>query len=135
MTDNLSRRERQIMDILFTLGRASGPEIQERLPDQPSYSGVRTILRVLERKGHIRHIEEGMRYVYLPVVTREKAKKSAIDRLVATFFDGSVKAAAAAFVDPATSKLSSEDLEDLERLIRKARHSQSQTRQSQSQKG
>jgi BlaI family penicillinase repressor len=121
MTDNLSRRERQIMDILFTLGRASGPEIQERLPDQPSYSGVRTILRVLERKGHIRHIEEGMRYVYLPVVTREKAKKSAIDRLVATFFDGSVKAAAAAFVDPATSMLSKEDLEDLERLIRKAR--------------
>jgi BlaI family penicillinase repressor len=121
MTDNLSRRERQIMEILFTLGRASGPEIQERLPDQPSYSGVRTILRVLERKGHIRHIEEGMRYVYLPVVTREKAKKSAIDRLVATFFDGSVKAAAAAFVDPATSKLSKEDLEDLERLIRKAR--------------
>jgi BlaI family transcriptional regulator, penicillinase repressor len=121
MTDNLSRRERQIMDILFTLGRASGPEIQERLPDQPSYSGVRTILRVLERKGHIRHIEEGMRYVYLPVVTREKARKSAIDRLVATFFDGSVKAAAAAFVDPATSKLSKEDLEELERLIRKAR--------------
>jgi BlaI family penicillinase repressor len=121
MTDNLSRRERQIMDILFTLGRASGPEIQERLPDQPSYSGVRTILRVLERKGHIRHIEEGMRYVYLPVVTREKAKKSAIDRLVATFFDGSVKAAAAAFVDPATSTLSNEDLKDLERLIREAR--------------
>ena len=67
MIDTLSRRERQIMDILFTMGRASGPEIQERLPDQPSYSGVRTILRVLERKGHIRHIEEGMRYVYLPV--------------------------------------------------------------------
>jgi len=121
MTDNLSRRERQIMEILFTLGRASGPDIQERLPDQPSYSGVRTILRVLERKGHIRHIEEGLRYVYLPVVTREKAKKSAIDRLVATFFDGSVKAAAAAFVDPATSQLSKQDLEDLERLIRKAR--------------
>ena len=121
MNDNLSRRERQIMDILFTVGRATGPEIQERLADQPSYSGVRTILRVLERKGHIRHIEEGMRYVYLPVMTRETAKKSAIDRLVATFFDGSVKAAAAAFVDPATSTLSKEDLKDLERLIREAR--------------
>jgi BlaI family penicillinase repressor len=121
MTDNLSRRERQIMDILFALGRASGPEIQERLPDQPSYSGVRTILRVLERKGHIRHIEEGMRYVYLPVMTREKATKSAIDRLVSTFFDGSVKAAAAAFVDPSTVDLSKEDLRDLERMIRKAR--------------
>lgn len=118
---DLSRRERQIMDILFTLGRASGQEIQERLPDQPSYSGVRTILRVLERKGHIRHVEEGMRYVYLPVVTREKATKSAIDRLVATFFDGSMKAAAAAFVDPSTANLSKEDLMDLERMIRKAR--------------
>ena len=121
LTDNLSRRERQIMDIIFTLGRASGPEIQERLPDQPSYSGVRTILRVLERKGHIRHFEEGMRYVYLPVVTREKATKSAIERLVSTFFDGSVKAAAAAFLDPSTSKLSKDDLKDLERLIRQAR--------------
>ncbi len=118
---SLSRRERQIMDILFTLGRASGPEIQERLPDQPSYSGVRTILRVLERKGHIRHVEEGMRYVYLPVVAREKAKQSAIARLVATFFDGSAKAAAAAFLDPGTANLSEEDLKELERAIRKAR--------------
>jgi BlaI family transcriptional regulator, penicillinase repressor len=118
---SLSRRERQIMDILFTLGRASGPEIQERLPDQPGYSGVRTILRVLERKGHIRHVEEGMRYVYLPVVAREKAKQSAIARLVATFFDGSAKAAAAAFLDPGTANLSEEDLKELERAIRKAR--------------
>src|ERR1700729_24969 len=118
MTDNLSRRERQIMDIIFTLGRASGPEVQERLPDQPSYSGVRTILRVLERKGHIRHIEEGMRYVYLPVVTREKAKKWATDRVVQTFVEASVKAVAAAFVAAATSTLSSEDIKDLERLIR-----------------
>ena len=117
----LTRRERQIMDILFTLGRASGPEIQERLPDQPSYSGVRTILRVLERKGHIRHVEEGMRYIYLPVVAREKAKQSAIARLVATFFDGSAKAAAAAFLDPGTANLSEEDLKELERAIRKAR--------------
>jgi predicted transcriptional regulator len=120
-SESLSRRERQIMDILFTLGRASGPEIQERLPDQPSYSGVRTILRVLERKGHIRHVEEGMRYVYLPVVAREKAKQSAIARLVATFFDGSAKAAAAAFLDPGTANLSEEDLKELERAIRKAR--------------
>ena len=117
----LSRRERQIMDILFALGRASGPEIQDRLPDQVSYSGVRTILRVLERKGHVRHIEEGLRYVYIPVVARETAKKSAMDRLVATFFDGSAKAAAAAFLDPATSKLSKDDLEALERMIREAR--------------
>ena len=118
---NLSRRERQIMDILFTMGRATGPEIQERLPDQPSYSAVRTILRVLERKGHIRHIEESMRYVYMPVATRQNAAKSAMERLVATFFDGSMKAAAAAFVDPSTGKLSKEDLKELERMIRKAR--------------
>ena len=121
MNETLSRRERQIMDILFSLGRASGPEIQERLPGQPSYSGVRTILRILERKGHVRHVEEGMRYVYMPVMTREKATKSAIDRLVSTFFGGSAKAAAAAFVDPSTSQLSDEDLLELERMIRKAR--------------
>lgn len=121
MTETLSRRERQIMDILYKLGRATGPEIQQDLPDDLSYSGVRTILRVLERKGHIRHVEENLRYVYLPVMAREKAKKSAIDRLVSTFFGGSLKAAAAAFVDPATSKLSNEDLADLERLIRNAR--------------
>src|SRR6266700_3964509 len=117
----LSRRERQIMDILFTLGRATGPEIQERLPDQPSYSAVRTILRVLERKGHIRHIEEGLRYVYLPAVERETAKQSAIQRLISTFFDGSAKAAAAAFIDPAASQLSAADLKELEAMIRKAR--------------
>ncbi len=76
---------------------------------------------MLERKGHVRHIEEGMRYIYLPVMTRDKATRSAIDRLIATFFCGSAKAAAAAFVDPSTSQLSNEDLVDLERLIRKAR--------------
>jgi BlaI family transcriptional regulator, penicillinase repressor len=117
----LSRRERQMMDILFSLGRASGQEIRDRLPDEPSYSAVRTILRVLERKGHIRHVEEGLRYVYLPAVERETAKKSAIQRLVSTFFDGSAKAAAAAFLDPAAAQLSDEDLKDLEGMIRKAR--------------
>jgi BlaI family penicillinase repressor len=118
---NLSRRERQIMDVLFTLGRATGQEIQERLVDRPSYSTVRTILRILERKGHIRHIEEGLRYVYLPAVERETAKKSAIQRLIATFFDGSAKAAAAAFLDPSSAGLSQQDLAELERMIRKAR--------------
>jgi BlaI family penicillinase repressor len=117
----LSRRERQMMDILFAMGRASGQEIRDRLPDEPSYSAVRTILRVLERKGHIRHVEEGLRYVYIPAVERETAKKSAIQRLVSTFFDGSAKAAAAAFLDPAASQLSDEDLKDLEGMIRKAR--------------
>jgi BlaI family penicillinase repressor len=109
------------MDILFTLSRASGPEIQERLPDRLSYSGVRTILRVLERKGHVRHAEEGLRYIFMPVVARETARKSAMEKLVATFFAGSVKAAAAAFLDPSTTKLTNEDLQELERVIREAR--------------
>ena len=118
---DLSRRERQIMDILYTVGRATGQEVQERLADSPNYSTVRTILRILERKGHVRHIEEGVRYVYLPAVERETAKKSAIQRLVTTFFDGSTKAAAAAFLDPAASQLSEADLKDLEAMIRECR--------------
>jgi BlaI family transcriptional regulator, penicillinase repressor len=118
---NLSRRERQIMEILFTLGRAAGPEIQERLPGKPGYSAVRTILRVLERKGHITHVEEGLRYVYVPAIGRDTAKKSAIERLIATFFNGSAKAAAAAFLDPSSAQLSNEDLKELEGMIRRAR--------------
>ncbi len=118
---DLSRRERQIMDVLFALGRATGQEIQGRLPGEPSYSTVRTILRVLERKGHVQHVEEGLKYVYLPVVEREVAKKSAISRLVSTFFDGSVRAAAAALLDPRDAALSDADLAELEKLIQKAR--------------
>jgi BlaI family penicillinase repressor len=118
---DLSRRERQIMDILYTLGRASGPEVQERLDGSPSYSTVRTILRILERKGHVRHVEDGVRYVYQPAVARETAKKSAIQRLVSTFFDGSARAAAAAFLDPSAAKLSEADLKELETMIRKYR--------------
>lgn len=109
------------MDILFTLGRATGPEIQQKLPGEPGYSAVRTILRVLERKGHVRHVEEGLRYVYLPAAGRDTAKKSAIERLISTFFDGSAKAAAAAFLDPASAQLSEADLKELEKMIRRAR--------------
>jgi predicted transcriptional regulator len=122
---DLSRRERQIMDILYTLGQATGQEVQERLSDMPSYSTVRTILRILERKGHVRHIEEGLRYVYLPAVERDTAKKSALQRLVTTFFDGSAKAAAVALLDPAGSKLSDADLKELETMIRKYREGKS----------
>jgi len=118
---DLSRRERQIMDILYTLGRATGPEVLAHMVGSPSYSTVRTILRILERKGHVKHVEDGVRYVYLPAVARETAKKSAIQRLVATFFDGSAKAAAAAFLDPSASKLSEDDLQELEAMIRKYR--------------
>jgi BlaI family penicillinase repressor len=109
------------MDILYSLGKAAGPEIQKRLFDQPSYSTVRTILRILERKGHVHHIQDGLRYIYLPVLARESAKRSAMQRLISTFFDGSAKAAAAALLDPKSSHLSPQDLKELETMIRRAR--------------
>lgn len=117
----MSRRERQIMDILFSRGRATGPEIQENLEDSPSYSTVRTILRVLERKGHVRHKEEGLRYVYEPVVPRDTARKSALKRLLQTFFDGSAQQAAAALIDPKSFRLSRSELDELTELIEKAK--------------
>lgn len=118
---DLSRRERQIMDILFARGRATGQEIQAGLPDQPNYSSVRTILRVLERKGYVRHSEEGLRYVYEPTVAREAARTSALQRLIRTFFDGSAKEAMAALLDPSAFHLSEEELNDLARTIAHAK--------------
>ncbi len=117
----VSRRERQIMDILFASGRASGTEILEKLADRPSYSTVRTILRILERKGFVRHVEEGLRYIYLPTLRPEEARQSALKRVVKTFFDGSAKKAAAAFLDPAAFSLSKDDLNDLALMVEKAR--------------
>src|SRR5579862_1068631 len=111
---DLSRRERQIMDVLFARGRATGQEIQEGLADQPNYSSVRTILRVLERKGYVRHVEEGLRYVYEPTVPRAAASRSALQRIIRTFFDGSAKEAVAALLDPASAQLSKKDLDELE---------------------
>ena len=117
----LTRRERQIMDVLFTAGRATGQEIQQRLADSPSYSTVRTILRVLERKGFVRHKEEGLRYVYQPVVAREVARKSALQRVLQTFFDGSAQKAAAALLDPKAFRLTHSELDELTALIEKAK--------------
>jgi BlaI family penicillinase repressor len=114
---DLSRRERQIMDILFARGRATGPEIQEGLADKPNYSSVRTILRVLERKGFVRHFEEGLRYVYEPTVARAAASRSALQRIIRTFFDGSAKEAVAALLDPSAFHLSAEELKELARMI------------------
>jgi predicted transcriptional regulator len=114
---DLSRRERQMMDILFALGRATGQEIQEGLPDKPNYSSVRTILRVLERKGYVRHVEEGLRYVYEPTVPKETARRSALQRIIRTFFDGSAKEAVAALLDPSAFHLSDEELKELARLV------------------
>src|ERR1041385_6590487 len=90
---SLSRRERQIMDILYRQGRAAAAEIHEALPNRPSYSAVRAKLRVLEEKGHIRHEEQALRYVYLPTVARDTARRSALRHLVSTFFEGSVEEA------------------------------------------
>jgi BlaI family penicillinase repressor len=117
----LSRRERQIMDVLFAAGTASAQEIQERLPGQPSYSAVRTILRVLERKGFVTHTQQDLRYLYSPAIPREAARRSAIERLLRTFFEGSAKEAVAAFLDPETCSLSRSDLEELSKMIEQAK--------------
>ncbi len=121
---DLSRRERQIMDILFARGRATGQEIQEGLPDKPNYSSVRTILRVLERKGFVLHVEEGLRYVYEPTIARESASRSALQRIIRTFFDGSAKEAVAALLDPAAFHLSEQELSELARVIEQAKTDQ-----------
>lgn len=109
------------MDILYAAGKASASEIQERLPDHPSNSTVRTILRVLERKGYVRHVEEGLRYMFLPAVPREAARASAMQRVLRTFFGGSAKEAIAAFLDPNAFEMSKADLEDLARMIERAK--------------
>jgi BlaI family transcriptional regulator, penicillinase repressor len=117
----LSRRERQIMDILFRRGRATANDVMSELPGEPSYSTVRTQLRVLEDKGHVRHEEEGLRYVYVPVVARHTARKSALRHLLDTFFDGSSEKAVAALLGGEATRLSDEELERIEELIAKAR--------------
>ena len=118
---HLSRRERQIMDLLYQGGRLTAAEVHQRLPDAPSYSAVRALLRVLEQKGHVRHQEEGLRYVYLPRLTRDKAKRSALRHLVETFFDGSRGQAAAALLDGSAGDLSEKELERIAGLVEKAR--------------
>ncbi|MBI4485929.1 MAG: BlaI/MecI/CopY family transcriptional regulator [Acidobacteria bacterium] len=117
----LSRRERQIMDILYRRGRATAAEVMEELPGNPSYSTVRTQLRVLETKGHVRHEEEGLRYVYLPAVPRRAARRSAVRHLVETFFDGSAEKAVAALLGGEAARLSDEELDRIAALIEKAR--------------
>ena|SRR5208282_2360667 len=118
---SLSRRERQILDVLYGRGRATAAEILAALPDPPSYSAIRALLRVLEDKGHVRHHEEGPRYVYVPSVPRQRARAAAVKHLLRTFFDGSAAAAAAALVDGSAAKLSSEELDRLQALIERAR--------------
>jgi predicted transcriptional regulator len=117
----LSRRERQIIDILYRRGRATAADVMEDLPGDPSYSTVRTQLRVLEEKGHVRHEDDGQRYVYSPALARGPVRRSALKHLVETFFDGSVEQTVAALLGGEGSRLSDEQLERIEELIRKAR--------------
>lgn len=118
---DLGRRERQIVEVVYRLGRATVAEVLDSLPDPPSYSSVRAMLRILESKGHLKHQQEGPRYVYLPALRREKASRSALDHLVRTFFDGSTARAAAALLEDADARLSDADIERLSKLIHKAR--------------
>jgi predicted transcriptional regulator len=117
----LSRRERQIMDRLYALGRATAQEVREGLPGTPNDSTVRTQLRVLEAKGHVRHEEEGLRYVYFPTVPRRAARRSALEHLMHTFFDGSAEQVVAALVGGEAARPSDEELDRILRLVRQAR--------------
>lgn len=118
---SLSRRERQIMDLLFQKGQATAIEVQQALPDPPSYSAVRALLRILEEKGHATHVQQGSRYVYAPRIDRERARRSALRHLVETFFDGSAEQAMAALIDTHARTLDGEELDRMARLIAQAR--------------
>lgn len=121
----LSRRERQIMDILYKAGRATAGEIGKALPGNPSDSTVRTQLRVLEGKGHVRHEEEGLRYVYVPVVPRRVVRKSALKHVVDTFFDGSIEKVVAALLGADAGRLTDEELDRIAELVARAREEES----------
>jgi predicted transcriptional regulator len=117
----LSRRERQIMDVIYKLGKATAADVHERLPDQPTYSTVRAKLRVLEEKGFVRHEEQGPRYLFIPTTPRDKARRSALQHLVDTFFGGSAEQVVATLLDSSASKLTDEELDRLSKMIDKAR--------------
>ncbi|MBS1875340.1 MAG: BlaI/MecI/CopY family transcriptional regulator [Acidobacteria bacterium] len=117
----LSRRERQIMDIVYRLKRPTAAEIHAALPDAPTYSAVRAKLAVLERKGHLRHEQDGPRYLYVPAVPPDRARKSALRHLIDTFFAGSGASAVTALLDPTVAQLTAEDLDRLGRMIEEKR--------------
>ena len=117
---DLGRRDRQILDVVYRLGRASVAEVRAELPDPPSYSAVRGMLNLLREKGHVRHVADGLRYVYLPVVEPADARRSALAHVVRTFFGGSQAEAASALFDLPDQKLSREELARLSRLVQQA---------------
>lgn len=118
---SLTKRERQIMDVLYRRGRATAAEVQQQLPGNPSYSTVRTQLRVLEEKGHVRHEAVGLRYVYAPTVPRSSARRTALKHVVETFYDGSPAKVVAALLGGDTAPLSDDELDRIEALIAEAR--------------
>ena len=117
----LPRRERQIMDVLFRRGRATAAEVMADLPGQSSYSTVRTQLRILENKGHVRHEDDGVRFIYMPVARRDSARKSALRHLVDTFFDGSAEKTVAALLGGEATRVSDEELDRIAAFIARAR--------------
>ena len=118
---NLSRRERQIMDIIYEMNEATVAQVLERIPNPPSYSAVRALLRVLEGKGHLVHKQEGPRYVYTPTLPREEARRNALKHVMKTFFDGSTEDIVAALLNISEDTLSEIDYKRLSELIKKAR--------------
>jgi predicted transcriptional regulator len=118
---NFSRRERQIMEVIYREGRATATDVLSKIPDPPSYSAVRALLRILEQKGHVRHVQEGNRYVFFPTVPADRARRSALRSLLQTFFQGSPEKAVAALLDMSRSELSEQELDRLSRLIDQAR--------------
>jgi predicted transcriptional regulator len=117
----LTRREREIMDILYRRGRATAAEVLEDMAEPPTYSAVRALLRILEDEGHIKHVQDGPRYVYLPAVARNDARKNALSHIVTTFFDGSIEQVVATLVESSRSKLSKDELDRLAQLIEQAK--------------
>jgi len=117
----LSRRERQIMDIIYQRGQATAAEVLEHLPNPPGYSAVRAMLRLLEEKGYLKHEQDGPRYLFKPTLARDKARKSAMKQMLETFFDGSTEQAVAALLNLSKSKLGKEELDRLSRMIETAK--------------
>lgn len=117
----LSRREREMMNIIFRTGQATAAEVLESMPDPPSYSAVRATLRVLEQKGHLKHQHDGTRYVYMPTINRERARSSALDQLLDTFFEGSAAEVVATLLEHSKDQMTPQELDRLSTLIEKAR--------------